>query len=179
MDFEKAFTGYVDAAYTRSNNIEKWDKRFLRMAEEYGSWSKDPSTKIGAIAVNPVTRAVLSGGYNGFPRGIKDTPERLNIREVKYQYVVHAEMNVIYNATSNGISLNGSTLYCAGLPTCASCALGIIQVGIKRVVIGIPDKQNDTFLTWKQSWEFSKSMFEEANVMFKIYNDWKEECTQV
>ena len=76
--------------------MDKWDGRFLDIAREISTWSKDPSRKIGAIAVRD--RKILATGYNGFPKGIEDTPCRLNIREIKYQYVVHAEMNCIYNA---------------------------------------------------------------------------------
>lgn len=150
----------------------KWDHRFLRMAEEYASWSKDPSTKIGCVVIDPQKRRVLSGGYNGFPRGIIDTKERLENREIKYKYVVHAEMNAIYNATLNGVSLEGATLYCVGLPTCSACALGIIQVGIKRVVVGSPAVISDT---WKEHWMITKSMFDEVGIMYTIYNEWKTE----
>jgi dCMP deaminase len=151
---------------------EKWDRRFLRMAEEYASWSKDPSTKIGCVVVDPAKRRVLSGGYNGFPRGIKDTKERLENREVKYKYVVHAEMNAIYNATLNGVSLEGATLYCVGLPTCSACALGVIQVGIKRVVIGSPAVIPDH---WQEHWALTKSMLDEVGINHKFYHDWKHE----
>ena len=68
--------------------LSKWDKRFINIAESVSTWSKDPSRKIGAIAVR--NRKILSTGYNGFPKGIEDTEARLNVREIKYQYVVHA-----------------------------------------------------------------------------------------
>ena len=61
-----------------------------------------------------------------FQRGIKDSEERLNNRERKYELVVHAEMNAIYNASLNGVSLKDSTLYVYGLPICDECAKGII-----------------------------------------------------
>ena len=81
---------------------EKWDKRFLRVAQEISTWSKDPSKQIGAVAVNS-DRRILATGYNGFPKGIEDSPERYIDRTIKYDLVVHAEMNCIYNATFNGI----------------------------------------------------------------------------
>ena len=59
----------------------KWDKRFLEMAGLVASWSKDPSTKVGTIAVR--NRTVIAQGYNGFPRGINDD-ERYDNRTVKY-----------------------------------------------------------------------------------------------
>jgi dCMP deaminase len=103
---------------------------------------------------------VLSTGYNGFPRNIEDTDERLTDRSLKYKYIVHAEKNVIYNATYNGVSLDGATIYVSGLPCCDQCALGITQVGVKRVVMdGDPTNPR-----WAESWELSKSIFNEANV---------------
>ena len=137
----------------------KWDLRYLQLAKEVSSWSKDPSTQIGAIAVGTKGQ-VLSQGYNGFPRGIEDRVSYYENRETKYKYVVHAEMNVIYNATYNGVSLDGATLYVTGLPVCSDCAKGIIQVGIRRVVMieqNVPQK-------WIESWKTTAGMFEQANI---------------
>tara|TARA_R100001463_G_scaffold66717_2_gene120339 strand:- start:280 stop:735 length:456 start_codon:yes stop_codon:yes gene_type:complete len=142
----------------------KWDKRYLGLAEEIASWSKDPSTQIGAVAIGTKGQ-VLSQGYNGFPRGIDDTYQRLNIRDVKYQYVVHAEMNCIYNATYNGVSLQGATIYIHGLPVCHECAKGLIQAGIKRVVYQadeIPEK-------WEESNQLTIELFSEANVDYERF----------
>lgn len=141
----------------------KWDQRYLKLAEEVASWSKDPSRKIGAVAVGTKGQ-VLAQGYNGFPRGINDSEERYNDRERKYGLVVHAEMNVIYNATYNGVSLDGATLYVTGLPVCSDCAKGIIQVGIKRVVMKymvIPS-------TWIDSWNKTQEMFNETSIQFEF-----------
>jgi dCMP deaminase len=143
------------------NNNLSWDKRYLQLAKEVSTWSKDPSKQIGAVAVGSKGQ-ILSQGYNGFPRGIKDLQERLFDRELKYKYVVHAEMNVIYNASYSGVSLAGSTLYVYGLPVCSECAKGIIQVGISKVVL--PKYDSDMLPRWKESWELTKSMFNEASV---------------
>lgn len=145
-------------------NSEKWDRRYLELARYISEWSKDPSTKIGAVAIGDHGQ-VLSQGYNGFPRGINDDDFRLAVREVKYKYIVHAEMNAIYNASFNGVSLAGSTMYVHGLPCCSDCAKGLIQVGVKRIVMGVKDIP----VKWQESWQLSKSMFEEAEVEIKIY----------
>jgi len=140
-------------------NCNKWDNRYLSLAREVGSWSKDPSRKIGAVAIGTWGQ-VLSQGYNGFPRGIEDTEDRLNDRPTKYRYVVHAEMNAIYNASFSGAMLAGATMYVHGLPICSECAKGIIQVGIGRVVIPrqeVPDN-------WKESCEFTRTLFHEAKI---------------
>ena len=143
---------------TLSNN---WDKRFLDLAEHISEWSKDPSKKIGAVAVG-AQRQILAQGYNGFPRGIDDTNDRYDNREEKYKLVVHAEMNVIYNASYNGVSLNGSTLYVHGLPVCSDCAKGIIQVGVKNVIM----RKAKTPDVWLESWKRTETMFKESGVYY-------------
>lgn len=142
---------------------DKWHSRYIDIAKVVSHWSKDPSTRVGAVAVGSKGQ-VLSQGYNGFPRKINDGPERLQDRETKYHYIVHAEMNCIYNATYNGVSLDGSTMYVYGLPICSECAKGIIQVGVKKVVMpyqDVPEK-------WQESFNLTKSMFDEAGVEWKM-----------
>ena len=133
----------------------KWDKRYVSLAAHIAEWSKDPSRKIGAVAVGS-KRQVLAQGYNGFPRGISDNDSMYENKVTKYQHVVHAEMNCIYNATLNGVSLLGASLYVAGLPICSECSKGIIQVGVERVVVSL---DNNTPDVWSESWEISKEMF--------------------
>jgi len=143
--------------------MSKWDIRYLNLAKEVSTWSKDPSSKIGAVAVGSKGQ-VLAQGYNGFPRGIYDGEIRYIDKQTKYKYVVHAEQNVIYNATYNGVSLDGATLYVYGLPVCSDCAKGIIQVGIKRVVIpaaNYPEK-------WVHSFESTVDMFAEVGIDVEI-----------
>jgi dCMP deaminase len=133
--------------------------RYIELAKHISQWSKDPSSKIGAIAVGDKGQ-LLAQGYNGFPRGIADTEARYLDRETKYKYIVHAEMNVIYNAGYNGVSLDGATLYVWGLPICSECAKGIVQTGVKRVIMPVQDVPEK----WQASWEISKGLFEEAGV---------------
>ena len=139
--------------------VDKWHKRYLKLAQEVASWSKDPSTKIGAVAIGEKGQ-VLAQGDNGFPRDVNDTPERYSNRELKYKYVVHAEQNLIYNATYNGVSLDGAVLYVVGLPICSECAKAIIQVGIRQVVM--PDQEVPEH--WSESWNFTQSLFRESGV---------------
>jgi dCMP deaminase len=141
----------------------KWDLRYIKMAQQVSSWSKDPSTQVGAVAVSDKGQ-VLCTGYNGFPRGIDDADYRYNNRELKYELIVHAEMNAIYNATYNGVSLDGATMYVSGLPCCNRCALGLIQTGIKRVVMqGNPDDPR-----WADSWKMSMDLFNETNIEWEF-----------
>ena len=143
--------------------LNKWDKRYLALAKEISTWSKDPSTQVGAVTVGS-KKEVLSQGFNGFPRGINDSAERYNDRQTKYKFVVHAEMNAIYNATYSGTSLDGATLYIYGLPICSECAKGIVQVGIKKVVI----EKSKELDNWNDSLKLSQAMFIEAGVELVI-----------
>ena len=141
-----------------------WGDRYIHLAKEISTWSKDPSTQVGAVVIGQ-NGEVLSQGYNGFPRSIKDTSQRLKDREKKYNLVVHAEMNAIYNASLNGVSLKGSTLYVYGLPICNECAKGVIQVGIDKVIATRPADYNKE---WDESIKDAKALFKEAEVEYII-----------
>lgn len=128
----------------------KWDTRFMKLAREISTWSKDPSSKIGAVIVND-DRRILATGYNGFPKGIEDTEERLNDREQKYPRIVHAEMNALMAALHSGVSVKDATIYVYGLPVCPECTKSIISAGIKRIVIS-PDPY--VYITpWTEKWK--------------------------
>ena len=142
------------------SNWTKWDMRYLNLARQIAKWSKDPSRQIGAVAVGSKGQ-VLAQGFNGFPRGIADLQERYDNRAVKYKYVVHAEMNCIYNATYNGVSLDGADMYVWGLPMCSDCAKGVIQVGVKRVFWGTDQEIPET---WLDSLDTTIDMMSEAGV---------------
>lgn len=91
---------------------ERWDRHFLDMALHHSNMSKDPATRVGAVVIGP-DREFLSAGLNGFPRGIADTPERLNDREMKLKLIVHAEMNALLAAARTGMRLKGCSLFLA------------------------------------------------------------------
>jgi dCMP deaminase len=140
-----------------------WNNKYMDLAKTVSKWSKDPSAKIGSVAISS-SGQVLAQGYNGFPRGINDSETRYNDREVKYSYVVHAEMNTIYNACMNGVSLSDSTFYVHGLPVCNECAKGIIQVGTKKVVMS-GDMDNPR---WVESCKKACDLFDEAGVKWEF-----------
>jgi dCMP deaminase len=135
---------------------------YLDLAKSIASWSKDPSTQVGAVAVGKHGQ-ILATGYNGFPRGIIDSEERLNTRELKYRYTVHGEMNCIYNAALNGTSLDRSDMYVYGLPVCSECAKGIIQIGVKRVFACYPETISQK---WAESGALTSEMFNETGVEY-------------
>lgn len=136
-----------------------WDRRFLELASVVGSWSKDPSTKVGAVIVNE-NKQIVSMGYNGFPRGVKDD-YRLEDRETKYNLIVHAEANAIIHAKD---SLEGCTIYTDPFMPCSKCAGLIIQSGIKRVVS--LDCHNPR---WIENFRLAHDILTEARIEIKHY----------
>lgn len=144
------------------NFSDKWNYRFMELALHISTWSKDPSTKVGCVIVSP-EKAILSMGYNGFPRGVNDNiPERQNIREIKYEFVVHAEENAILNAGRRGTRLDGGVLYVT-MPPCTRCAGSIIQSGIKEVIYLSPNEQK-RIPGWRDKLQYSFEMFNESGV---------------
>ena len=118
--------------------MDKWHIRFLRMTlNEVAQWSKDPKEKVGCVIVSPDRREVAFG-YNGFPKGIADSDDRLNDQDKKTALTVHAELNAILNARRD---LTGWTLYTTKAP-CLACAKAIIQAGIGQVVGPPLDQQS-------------------------------------
>ena len=133
-----------------------WNKRFIELAQFISTWSKDPSSKIGAVIVDR-NRRIISTGYNGFARGVSDERSRYDNRELKYRMVLHAEENAILFAKQK---LDGCSIYVTVMPPCSHCAALIIQSGIKNVFVPkspIPER-------WKDSVELTESMFYEAGV---------------
>lgn len=146
--------------------MSNWIERYLNQAEFIANnYSKDPSSRIGCLIVSS-DNVILSQSWNGFPRGVVDSEDRLNNRELKYQYIQHSELNSITNAARNGIALNNSTLYVYGLPICSNCAGAIVQSGIKNVYIRL--KENVDMSRWQDSWNISKIIFHEAKVDWRI-----------
>lgn len=117
---------------------DHWHSRFLDLARHVAAWSRDPSTRVGAVIVRP-DRTVASIGFNGFPRGVHDHPCRYNDRPTKYGLVVHAEANAILTARE---PLHGYTIY-STLMTCNECAKLIIQSGLSRVVAPRPAPERE------------------------------------
>ncbi|MBC8203563.1 MAG: dCMP deaminase family protein [Planctomycetes bacterium] len=139
---------------------DKWDARFLTLAESIATWSKDPSRGVGAVIVSPL-KQVIATGYNGLPRGFADHEERLQ-RPVKYDLTVHAEMNAIIQCARNGVSPIDGTVYSTFSP-CIHCSLSIVQAGITRVVTWAVAKGDEH---WSDSIEKSLILFEETGIEY-------------
>jgi len=141
----------------------KWDLRFLTLARNIATWSKDPSTQVGAIIVDP-DRRIVSTGYNGFPQGVEDTPGRYMDRDLKYKLIVHGEINALAFAER---SVRGCTLYTWPFMPCSRCAGIVIQHGITRVVS--PQIPEDKRERWAEDMELSLLQFREAGVEVIVY----------
>ncbi len=141
----------------------KWDQRFLQMAALVAGWSKDPSTKCGAVIVAP-DRRVISLGFNGFPQRMPDSPELYANRDEKYSRIVHCEMNAALFAKE---SLRGATLYTWPCLSCDRCAVHMIQAGIVRCVAPLPT--DDMLSRWAPMLAKTRQYFLEAGIQFSEY----------
>jgi len=142
---------------------DHWDVRFIRLAEHIAGWRKDPSTKVGCVIVGP-DKEIRSTGFNGFPRGIKDDPRRLENRDEKYPLICHAEENAILQvARVGGASLRDCWVYITW-PPCTRCARSIVQAGIKGVSypqgLDVPER-------WWSDLEKARSMLDEAGIFVR------------
>jgi dCMP deaminase len=149
----------------------KWDSRYMELAKYVSQWSKDPSTKVGAVLVNYELHREFVG-FNGFARGVEDSEERLNDRETKYQFVVHAEVNAILKA---GAAARGASLYVwpsFAIPNiCNECAKVAVQAGIRELIGYMPDPNNPRAARWGQSISIAKMMFDEAGISYRTIEE--------
>lgn len=147
---------------------EVWDRRFLELAKTVSTWSKDPSTQVGAVLIARDKR-VIGLGFNGFPKNVADDG-RLDIRETKYEIVVHAEVNAILQA---GHEAYGSVLYCYPSfqlpPICSRCAGVAIQAGVIGIVGYEPDPDDERNKRWKDSITIAKEMWVETGLFCHSY----------
>ena len=137
-------------------------KKFYNLAKfKADLFSKDKSTKVCALFIDPNSLHILSTGYNGMPRNINEEDETRWERPQKYKYVVHAEANGIYNACRSGVSLDKSICLVTFFP-CSDCTKGIIQVGVKELVTPEPDFKN---IKYGEDFKYSIEMLKEAKVL--------------
>lgn len=145
-----------------TNNVDeamrpyKWANRFLNLCRMVASWSKDPSTQVGAIAIG-AAKQVVAEGYNGLPRGVKDIPERYSERPAKYDWIVHAEANLVAHAARSVLA--GTTVYVTHC-CCSQCAALLINAGVASVVIDATTRTNMP----PEKFEIARQMFNESGV---------------
>ena len=143
--------------------LDKWDERFVRIAQEVSTWSKDPGTRVGAVLVQD--RRIIATGYNGFPHGISDDFSRYECRETKLNYTVHAEVNAILNAAKNGSQTDGSILYVTFSP-CVRCATSVVQAGVTRVVCPTVESAPER---WRADFKLGQALLHEAKVLIDTF----------
>ena len=151
--------------YPTSSPLDKWDYRFMRIADEVQSWSKDPSTKCGCVIVRD--RRILSTGYNGLPANLSDSLTRYQDREYKLATIIHAEKNAIFNAAKNGSNTEGSTAYVTW-PPCSQCASALIQAGVAKVVCPNPNTAPER---WRANFQIANELLYEAGVTVLYFGD--------
>ena len=139
----------------------KWDTRFLGLAAHISSWSKDPSSQVGAVITDG--NRIVSLGYNGFAAGVDDTDARLVDRDVKLNLTIHAEENAMIFAKRD---LSGCTVYVTH--PCPRCASKLIQEEVARVVYITPSE--DFLSRWAADLELSGEMYREAGVQVSGYD---------
>lgn len=136
--------------------MSKWDARFLDMAATVATWSKDPKRRVGAVIADADHR-VVSVGYNGFPRGVNDSPALLEDPQQKLLRTLHAEANALLFAARPVANCTAYVTY----PPCSQCAAMLIQAGIARVV---SFQSGEAPSKWAASWEAAEQMMREAGV---------------
>lgn len=138
--------------------MDKWDKRFIDLAQFISNWSKD-TTQVGAVLSSSKGNDFICTGFNGFPENIQDDSTRLSNRDIKYDLMIHAEINCLRKTSAD---LTGCTLYTYPLPPCVRCATEIIQRKISRVV-----SLKCSNPRWIESTEKAKELFKEAKIIFE------------
>jgi dCMP deaminase len=133
----------------------------MKIALEVSSWSKDPSTKVGCVLVRD--KKIISTGYNGLPKNLSDSLDRLMNREEKYEITVHAEVNAVTTAALHGVSTEGCVAYVTFNP-CSRCAAVLINAGIQSVYsyasAEIPDR-------WLTNFILASKILAEAGVHYE------------
>jgi dCMP deaminase len=152
----------------------KWHARYLEIARVVAAWSKHPEFQVGAVAIGDYGQ-VLSTGYNGWPRNITGEEQFREGESWRAGWqdaggikdpslTIHAEANVIYNASLTGVSLARSTLYVYPMFPCVECAKALVQVGVGQICYVEAFPLDEAEAKWKSSWAWAGEMFREAGV---------------
>lgn len=108
------------------------NQNYMDIAETIAERSHDAETKVGAVLINNVSGAIVATGYNGFVRGADDASLPCT-RPDKYEYILHAEQNLIANSARHGISMANCSLVCT-LSPCKHCMRMLLNCGITKVI---------------------------------------------
>ena len=143
----------------------KWDRRMMGLAKYIATeWGQDPSTRCGAVVARG--KNLIALGYNGFPPGVDDAPDRLLARDTRLAMTLHAEVNALLMA---GAAAQGATLYVWPMPPCSQCAAVAIRAGVARVVA--PEASPERMERWGDQFDLAMTMYREANVIADLWFD--------
>lgn len=150
--------------------LERWDNRYIELAAHVASWSKDDS-KVGCVIVSPTYGRAITFSFNGFPANVSDSEKLLAEKDEKLPRTLHAEQNALLYA---GREARGCHAYVFGKPVCNTCAILLIQAGVKRVIAAAP-KAEGTYspstdqgaVDWNKLGRIGLMLFHEAGVGFK------------
>lgn len=145
--------------------MSKWDQRYLRLAKIVASWSKDPSTKCGAVIVRQ-DMTLSSVGFNGFARGLDDDMKDYLDRDKKYPAILHSEWNAI--SSSKEKKLNNHIVYAYPMPPCDECTAALLQKNIQRIVTHPPNL--DQLTRWQNMFEDAQDMCYQKSVQIEYQN---------
>lgn len=137
--------------------LRKWDMRMWGMAMLISTWSKDPSTKVGAVIMDMKHR-VVSTGFNGYARGVKDCEDEKRNAEIRNLKTIHAEINAITFANQD---LSDCSIFVYPSHPCTNCAAIIIQSGISRVITAKPSVESSR---WARDMKLASFMLSQASV---------------
>jgi dCMP deaminase len=127
-----------------------WDQYFMDIAKQVAARSNCMKRQVAAVIVSD--KRIISTGYNGTPRGVKNCNEggcpRCNGfsesgKNLEECLCSHGEENAIVQASYHGIAIKDATLYTTYSP-CLLCSKMIINGGIRRVVFNEAYPLNDT-----------------------------------
>lgn len=144
--------------------LDKWDWRFIDLAENVSTWSKDPNRKVGCVLVQG--KRDISKGYNGFPESLSDSLERFTNPAFKDRVIIHAEWNAVINAARFGVPVEGATAYVTYHP-CARCASILIQAGVKKIICPSPSV---TTGKWAVDFKIASDNLLEAGIPVYYYS---------
>lgn len=139
---------------------KKWAGRLLKMAKDVASWSKDESTKVGAV-ITTNKGGPVSWGFNGMPMGINDDVPTRHERPAKYKWMAHAERNAMDLASKTDLS--DCVMFVTFSP-CSSCAQSIIQRGIRTIVVDEKYTADKMPERWQEDMIVAVEMLNEAGV---------------
>jgi dCMP deaminase len=146
-DINEVYKEQVASARQRAQNgmggplVDKWDKRWMRLAWEVSSWASCLRAKAGAVAVTHDNRPI-SLAYNGAPQGMPSCVELGDCIQEGGHCIncLHVEDNIVLFAERS--LLVGAKLYITMTP-CVRCANKLIQAKFSEIVYDV-DYANGT-----------------------------------